>query len=629
MPLLSQPLSSQPCCTWERPIMKHFDTVLILGGAGLVGFQVAKRLAVEILPRQIVIASLYRKEATDAVKELRRLFPATRFVPAWGDIFRWRDPAATTPEETREEPSRADMLEDSDFRRAVFDSVYGDVETAYKRSELVQLILEHRPDVVIDAVNTATGLSYQDLFTAANMVSRGLDEVRQNLQAGKGTGAEGFLKDVETLVISQMVPQLVRHVLLLHRALVEARTEIYLKVGTTGTGGMGLNIPYTHGEDKPSPVLMAKNAVGFAHTGLLFLMARTPGSPVIKEIKPAAMIGYKDIGLHTIKDRAWERIETATGPRLIARNRQPVKIFHGREEALASQLDVEPQPHTFEPVLGTDGSPRHLQMVCVNTGENGLFARGEFTAITSLGQMEFVTAEEIADLVCSEVAGHNTGKDVIQALDSTIMGPTYRAGVIRGLAMQELARMEAESGFPSVAIGQLGPPQLAKYLHEAWLFKQAFGKVQDVIEKLDEDGQAIPRSPEELSHVLFQLASRDEVKNAIASIGIPILYPNGKTIYRGPFFRIPVYNRKKPLVNLVGGALDGFARRGWVDLRPSHMAWWQERFRRMRQSALAPKVKLSSEWATRELYPHSEIDIGAVVAWIFNNDEEIRGYRIK
>ena len=53
---------------------------------------------------------------------------------------------------------------------------------------------------------------------------------------------------------------------------------MYLKVGTTGTGGMGLNIPYTHSEDKPSRKLLAKNETAFGHTGLLFLLARTPNS---------------------------------------------------------------------------------------------------------------------------------------------------------------------------------------------------------------------------------------------------------------------------------------------------------------------------------------------------------------
>ena len=35
---------------------------------------------------------------------------------------------------------------------------------------------------------------------------------------------------------------------------------------------MGVNIPYTHGEDKPpSSQLITKTAVAFAYTGLLFL----------------------------------------------------------------------------------------------------------------------------------------------------------------------------------------------------------------------------------------------------------------------------------------------------------------------------------------------------------------------
>ena len=47
-----------------------------------------------------------------------------------------------------------------------------------------------------------------------------------------------------------------------------------------------LNIPYTHGEDKPSPQLLNKTAVAFAQTGMLFLMGRTPGGPIINRWWP-------------------------------------------------------------------------------------------------------------------------------------------------------------------------------------------------------------------------------------------------------------------------------------------------------------------------------------------------------
>jgi hypothetical protein len=63
----------------------------------------------------------------------------------------------------------------------------------------------------------------------------------------------------------------------------------HLKVGTTGTGG-GLNIIHTP-DNKPSDKLMTKTAIAFAHTGLMFLMARTYGGLTVKEVKPGAMVG--------------------------------------------------------------------------------------------------------------------------------------------------------------------------------------------------------------------------------------------------------------------------------------------------------------------------------------------------
>src|SRR5260370_33094512 len=80
---------------------------------------------------------------------------------------------------------------------------------------------------------------------------------------------------------------------------------------------MGLNIPYTHREDKPSAQLITKTAVAFAHTGLLFLMARTAGGPIVKEIKPGGMIGYADITFRQIPEggkqvRSMNRFEGQT-----------------------------------------------------------------------------------------------------------------------------------------------------------------------------------------------------------------------------------------------------------------------------------------------------------------------------
>jgi hypothetical protein len=594
-------------------------TVLILGGAGLVGMQCARRIARQQPPRRIVIASLFRRETREAVEELAKRFPRIQVDGFYGNLFVRGQP--TSVEERAPEPSPREFVAEAGHRRDIFDDTFVDFETAYRESCLARLIREVKPDAVIDTVNTATGISYQDLFSSSFVVSRGLDEAKV-----EGMSA-GFEADVEKHLISASVPQLILHVRLLHRALSEVKARIYVKVGTTGTGGMGLNIPYTHGEDRPSPTLMSKTATAFAHTGLLFLMARTPDCPIIKEIKPAAMIGYRQIGFQQVKGPQYrpapqgstdgEKVHLVTG--------EPVSLYEAAPRVLGDTLDNEPDFDGFQPLAGEDGSPERLTLPCVNTGENGIFTRGEFEAITALGQMEFVTPEEIAQLVVLEIQGNNTGRDVISGLDSSILSPSYRGGLIREIAIEELDKLEREKGVPSVAIGQLGPPQLAKYLYEAWFLKEEFGQVQSVL--TDEDGK--PRRAEDISATLHDAVMRSPLRHTITSIGIPILLPDGRTILRGPVIKIPPYNKKAHVVPISDVDVDRYARKGWVDLRPVHMQWWLDCFRKMRSTVFRRGAKWSSERLDIRSYLPEEIRIGQVVAWIFNNEIEPRGYRIK
>ena len=160
------------------------------------------------------------------------------------------------------------------------------------------------------------------------------------------------------------------HVRLLHAALKEAGTEIYIKIGTTGTGGMGLNIPYTHGEDKPSPTLMAKCAVAFAHTGLLFLASRTEGGPAVKELKPAAMIGYREVEMREVPGYVWKK----RGDRFVKRKTSARPIYRAQRSSLSEPLDVRPDVSAYEVARDKDGEKRTIRIACVNTGENGWFA---------------------------------------------------------------------------------------------------------------------------------------------------------------------------------------------------------------------------------------------------------------
>src|SRR5205085_992441 len=573
----------------NTPTQPLDKTILILGGAGLVGTQVARQVTRDLRPEKVVIASLYQKEVRDIVHELRKEFPAVEFAEAWGNMF-------VRSEFARED--RSHLMKSARRRRALYDDLFGALDQAYERSMLVAVMREHQPDVLIDCVNTASGISYQDVYTNSIEVRKSLDFIEERIE-------ERDLKQMwenrkqlehtfESLLVSQSIPQLIRHTQLLYRAMVEAGTRLYIKIGTTGTGGMGLNIPYTHGEDKPSAKLMSKTAVGFAHTGLMFLMARTPGGPIVKEIKPAAMIGYKKVNYQSLRDR---------------RTHSPVVAYAPRSQSLNGELRLSLPKDSFK-AMG------ELGMVGVDTGENGFFARGEFEAVTSIHQMEFVTPEEIAHNVVLEIKGSNTGVDVIAAIDSAIMVPSYRAGYLRGSAIEALRRLEHETNSNSIATGDLGPPKLTKLLYEVHLLKVKYHTFQAVVDA----------KPEEVSATLWRYLQRNhDLRNTIISIGVPVLPPEGNRLIRGPRINVPEY-AGSPSLAVSDEEVNGWADRGWIDLRPRNVERWQSRFRKMLRSAQTIH-RQGSAAITMEAYRSEEIRIGEVVGWIFNNEEE--GYRIK
>ena len=567
------------------------QTYLILGGGGMIGVQIAREIARKLTPKIIVIASLYPQEVSDAIAHLKSEFPAVQFTGFAGDVF-------LRTEWNQAGKSRQRLLEAEINRQALFDDVFGDFDAAYQRSQLAQLILDHKPEVVVDSINTATAISYQDVYSSSKITKNKFDDLISYIKAGNAdeTVAAGSAaqKMMETLLIEQSVPQLVRHVFIIQRAMTEAQTRLYVKVGTTGTGGMGLNIPYTHSEDKPSATLMTKTAIAFAHTGLMFLMARTPEGPLVKEIKPGAMVGYADITLRSIK----------------AKDGKAMPVFASQTETLGQSLILKESEEKYQR-LGD------LEMAIVDTGENGLFAKGEFEAITHIWQMEFVTPEEIARQVVREIRGGNTGYDMIGAIDAAVMNPTYRGGYLRSIALQEVSRLE-DADHPSVAIGRLGPPELGKLLWEAHLLKTKYGTISSVLKK----------SADELAREIFELIQSEIgaiLRQRIISIGLPILTPDGAALIRGPFIRIPEVAGSDRIA-LNSSDTDKYAAKGWVDLRPKNFANWLERFARMKHENEQERGKGSAAIAP-QTYWSDDISIGAVAGWIFNN--EVGGYRIK
>jgi len=562
-------------------------TVLVLGGWGLVGSAVCRSLMDED-PKRIIITSLKESEAKDAVAQMKKEYPKAAknfFIPWWGNVFSRHE---------LKDVNREDILNEPKLRRMYIDDIVDELtEPVLHRSALYQLLAHFKPDVVIDCINSATAIAYQDLFQSAR-------DVMKHLKDSTPAGTHGLHESIEKLLCTLYVPQLIRHVQIFYKSMNEAKTKVYVKIGTSGTGGMGLNIPYTHSEEKPSSVLLSKSAVAGAHTLLLFLMGRTPDAPITKEIKPTGAIAWKKIGFGQIAKRG-----------------KPIELYDCPPEKGISLKN------TFK--IKSDGSvaePTHqlLQSVFIDTGENGIFSRGEFEAISTPGQMEYVTPEEIAQDVIYEIKGGNTGHDIINALDNATLEPTYRAGFMFNSALEKMKALEKEHHVDSVAFEILGPPRLSKLLYEAYLLKVAFITMRTVVQT----------SAKELSSALTMLIKENQtLRSHIISIGIPILLPDGKTLLRGKEIKIPPYRGENEL-KVNDKLIDDWARNGWVDLRTGNMEKWKSRFAEAISVAdQLSKSETSSRYLRNSEYwkNFTEIDPGKIVGWIFTEEE--KGKRMK
>jgi hypothetical protein len=565
----------------------------------MVGLQVAREAARELNPSRIIISALTQQEVDSAIAILAPEMKGIELAGVAGDIF--------IPESLQGK-NRAELIANREY----FDELFGEIfspEADYRASALFALIDRHKPTVIVDCINTATAISYQDVFTVSRRTKMMLDSLES--RGGKIDVEElkPLFTSVRELLLSEGIAQLTRHILFLHRSLENSSVRVYVKVGTTGTGGMGINIPYTHSEDKPSPQLVAKSAIGFAHTGLLFLLARTPGPSVkrhgaiIKELKPGAMIGFKRLGETHVRLRG---------------DRERAYLVNAKDEEIGSALETRQPADKYGKFEGRDVP---LKIIGADTGENGFFSIGEFQAITYPRQMEYVTPEEVARTAILEILGASTGRDVLSAIDGAITEPSYRAGVLREQAIRQMEQLErAASGevLPSIAVGHLGPPKLSKLLIEAFLIREAAG---DDIDKIAALG-----ANELQQRVEKYLAANSRIVSLIVTVGIPLLRAGGKKLRltRGARINIPPAPPDGAAVPIDKDSVERYARTGWVDLRLANFEVWAERLLRLARSR--PDI-VSQGSAAFDLttYSGERFVPGDVVGWLLTNEVDEQG----
>jgi len=228
--------------------------------------------------------------------------------------------------------------------------------------------------------------------------------------------------------------------------------EKLLKVSTTGLGGMGLNLPFTHGDDPCellSDAIWWKLALSGAQLQTLFALSRTVPFPV-HLVVPAACVGFDE-------DVTWLGEPASAGP-----------------DDVQLPLAIGEAP---------------FREVALGCGENRHYSRQELALLTHPSMMGAVTKEEVADAVARALSG-DPEPDLIAAIGRSVIGPSERGRTAAARSDRLLADAELAAGGPTVATGNLGT-DVSTLLFEAAALREAFGQNWPV--------QAGSKTPEELS----------------------------------------------------------------------------------------------------------------------------------
>ena len=130
-------------------------TILILGGSGLVGRAVARRL-LTLQPGKLVLVGLHENELKAETEALAPHAGTTSIEYDWGNAFL---PTAVA------KLSRAEMLTNANHRQLVLnDLLDGLSPDVLQRSFLYSLFSRFEPNAVVDCINTATAFASQDVY---------------------------------------------------------------------------------------------------------------------------------------------------------------------------------------------------------------------------------------------------------------------------------------------------------------------------------------------------------------------------------------------------------------------------------------------------------------------------------
>jgi hypothetical protein len=536
-------------------------TILILG-AGNVG-EACAALLTKHQPSKIILHSLTQQDAERAKQNVLRLgdFSKITLETSFGNIL--------TTKALTDHYGSAEISEE--LKSDLFGYLYLPLsEEIFSNSSLYELLLRTRPDYIIDSINTSTVIgSARDLYQAPQ------DYLYQKAHNDNL---------VDDLLSSAIIPYLVRFVQVLYKYLAANPNVEFIKVSTTGLGGMGMNIKYTHGDlsetGLSSGILGKIAAAGVMHQ-LLWNLSHTPGIKV-KVVVPASLIGWQ--GAYFGKFRS--------NKKLCLLNKNIKKINLGGDKI---EFD-------FSKNLKNEENS-YLEIPYADSGENDAYSLAEMTAITAQGQMEAVTREEVAMAVVSCMTG-STRYDLMTAMDMASLTSTFAGAMQRNSILDQLRSYQSEKNTPSIATSNLGP-SVTKHLFELYFILEACGFNLKSL---------ISLSVENLQKKIDELVlNKKDVVNQILSLGLPILQKDNHLTYGDKI----VYPKNIESCQISEEKVNYWANIGWIDLRRNQIEYWLKLLTKMYEEIIDPKYRLIN--VERNLQNLSGVeDLGEVLAFLYS-----------
>jgi len=488
--------------------------MILIIGAGHVGEACAFKF-IQHGVKKIILHTLTEEEA---ILVFNRINPyakgKTDIVKSWGNVLFPNSLAKKTSKQII-----ASSIYTQQLLKFNFDTLKDEL---LEDGFLFNLVKKYNPDVIVDTINTATVVGYEhDPYSLARKV------------------LNNEIKNASLLLLSaNPIAPLIRFAQSLKYVLDNLKIDSYIKVSTTGLGGMGINLPYTHGDlNEPgmsSGILGKVAAAGIMHQ-LFWSLSHTPKCN-IKVVVPATLIGWQHVEYGNFRSHGsgLQKVEIPKKQKI-----KKGKITFQKHKILNETIKI---PY-------------------VDSGENNAYSLHEMMTITSLGQMEAVTREEVAEAVLESIFG-STKYDILTALDNSTLNPSYAAAIQKTQVFDKIRKLEEKSEYPSLATNNLGPT-VSKHIFELYVLLQI---ADNSIEKL------LKMSFEKIINSLkTYLKENKEIIEYALALRIPIIdTDNNLWILDNAF----VPENKKGVENISEIELEKYISSGWVDFRKKTVKMW-------------------------------------------------------